>query len=367
MNYKIFTLLVFNNLKHILKQSKQKYTNYSFIFNHFCSSISGRSSQAVRFLLESQGYNILPKTKEIPLFIRFMSCFFAGFSPILWVAFILAIIAYQPLGIPPTNIYNLALALAILIVIIISSVIEFYQEIISLQILASFDILIPSNCTVIRDNIIQVIDPTQLVLGDLVILNTGERIPADIRIIESNELKVDKSTLTGESEPLLLTSNAHSIISITSQSATNSNENEELNSLLMSNNIAFMGTNVINGTGRGFVIAIGNNNQLSKIVKQVNQNKFLKTSLQNELNRFILLICFITLIIVIIVIIYWFSYLNVQHQGYLSKSQLIANILGIMVALVPEGLPIALQTGFYLSLHFTLFRIFSCRQSENNI
>ena len=117
----------------------------------------------------------------------------------------------------------------------------------SSKVLSGFKKLVPSNCTVLRSGNLMDIQSEQLVVGDIVILTAGSRVPADIRLSYSNALKIDRSMLTGESEPVSTT---------TVPAASNT-------VMLESTNIAFMGTSVVQGEGRGIVIAIGQQNQVS--------------------------------------------------------------------------------------------------------
>ena len=152
-------------------------------------------------ILNRDGLNIIPKPKELPIVIRFMLCFLSGFSPLLWVAFILVFLSYKLFG---GNIVNLDLSIALLLVIFISGIYNFYQEVVSTSAVRVFKELLPPNCIVIRDGQSTVISSTQLVVGDLVQLESGTRVPADIRIISSSSLKLDKSLLTGENQPVEL-------------------------------------------------------------------------------------------------------------------------------------------------------------------
>lgn len=99
--------------------------------------------------------------------------------------------------------------------------------------------MIPSKATVIRDGNTQIIDSKNIVIGDLVDLKFGDRVPADIRFIHCQNLKVDNSPLTGESDPQPRSSKTH-------------DEN-----FLESRNVAFFSTNVIEGTGRGNIDPLG--------------------------------------------------------------------------------------------------------------
>eukprot|EP00953_Heterococcus_sp_UTEX-ZZ885_P025254 13729-Heterococcus_DN1.PRE.1 len=128
-------------------------------------------------------------------------------------------------GTPPTDVYNLCLAIALLLVIIVSSLFTYYQDVKAIRILSGFQTLVPSECIVIRDGCPVSVLSKSIVVGDLVVLQTGGKVPADIRAITSHNLRVDKSLLTGEAEPC------------------------------KASNILLMGCNVVEGEGTGLVIA----------------------------------------------------------------------------------------------------------------
>jgi len=109
--------------------------------------------------------------------------------------------------------------------------------------------------------------------------------------------------------------------------------------------MAFMGCNVVEGEGVGIVLSTGFKNQLSKIAAQVTGVKAVPTSLQSDINRFVTIIGTITFTTTVVVVLEWAFYLHVQHRSYMNPSQMIANAISVLVAYVPEGLPLALSMG----------------------
>ena len=152
---------------------------------------------------------------------------------------------------------------------------------------------------VIRDGKAIQIHSEEIVPGDVVMLSTGVRVPSDVRILSCSNLKIDKSTLTGENEPVKLFD--------TPVSATVS--------LLQASNMAFMGCTVSEGQGVGLVIATGAQNQLAKIAVLVGSVGSPTTSLQRDLNRFVLIIATFAGTTTFVVILYWALFLRVQHPG----------------------------------------------------
>ena len=295
----------------------------------FYSAVSGLTSENVERSLNEHGPNLVPTAKGRPLWLSFILCFFTGFGPLLWVACFFVFLSWKPFGTPPSNIYNLALAIALLIVIFLSGIFQFYQEVTTSMVLSSFANLIPPDCIVLRDGKSMKIPAARLVIGDIVTLQTGIRIPADMRIISCSGLKVDKSLLTGESEPVKL----------------NAEKVDAGVSMLEASNMAFMGCNVVEGDGVGIVRAVGGKNQLAKIAAQVTGVKEIKTSLQSDIDRFVIIIATIAFTTTVAVVIEWALYLRVQHSGFMTTSSMIANAISVLVAYVPEGLPLALSMG----------------------
>jgi len=136
--------------------------------------------------LAKYGPNEMTKPYEHPVWLKFILSFFSGFAPLLWIACFFVFLSWEPFGTPPSNIYNLALAIVLLIVIFISGLFNFYQEVQTSQVMQSFTSMVPQKATVIRRGETGEIDPVELVVGDLVKLTSGMRVPSDIRIISSN-------------------------------------------------------------------------------------------------------------------------------------------------------------------------------------
>lgn len=126
--------------------------------------------------------------------------FLSFFSLLLWAGAILCFIAY---GLNPEDKSNIYLAIVLIIIVVISGLVTFFQNSKSESIMEGFKNFIPPRCTAIRDGKPAIVPAIKLVRGDVIEVKEGERIPADIRIISSNEMKVDNSSLTGETDPLL--------------------------------------------------------------------------------------------------------------------------------------------------------------------
>ena len=175
--------------------------------------------------------------------------------------------------------------------------------------------MLPSNSKVLRDGNFTQISPEKLVRGDIVEVISGEKVPADIRIISSNEMKVDNSALTGEVEPLLR-----------SPECTHPDDPFE------TKNLAFFGTLCKEGRGKGIVVNISDKTVLGQIADLASSGGGQKSPLRIELDRFVLLITVIALVLGV-----GFFLLALFVVKYSPLECMIFGI-GILVANVPEGL-----------------------------
>ena len=199
------------------------------------SLTQGLTDAKAKQLIIENGKNELdkPETHRIR---KFLGYILGGFCWILWISFTISIIAYfiaDPND--PTKTTNIGLAVLIIMVIILSAVFEAFQDWSSSKVMKSIKNLMPSESLVIRNGIEMKMPASDLVIGDLVILTNGVKVPADLRLIECNDLKFDRSMITGESEAI-----------DGSISCTDEIYNE-------SKNISFMTSLVTNGNGKGFL------------------------------------------------------------------------------------------------------------------
>lgn len=247
-----------------------------------------------------------------------MKCLIGGFGIVLWVAFVLCILAYKPLGQPP-DIYNIILALVILLVIFAQALFFFIQERRSSNLMASFATLLPSYCQVLRDGQVKNVEASELVVGDIVRISAGDKVPADMRLFEVNQAKVEKSSLTGESEPIPL-----SVISADPN-------------MYETRNLALFGTLVLEGTASGIVINTADRTLMGKIARVASGTSTVATSLQKELNYFTVLVALMAVVVCIIVVAGYYGGVAPYHPGLFTVSMVITNCIAVVVSLIPEG------------------------------
>jgi len=286
---------------------------------------SGLTTDEAKLRILKYGENSLTPPKQVHPLTRFFLLLFSGFGPLLWIASILCFIAWR---LPPPQAINMGLAVVLIIVIVFQAVFNWFQEEKSNKIMQSIQNIIPSKASVIRDNgTKQQVEAFLLTHGDIVELKIGEKIPADLRLFEVNNLKVDNSTLTGESEGVRL----------------NINVSDEKN-YLRARNLAFFGSMVIEGTAKGVVIGIGDKTALGTIahltIHSTKQNE--QTNLHKEIQRFVYTIGTIAIGTAILALIAWGAWLRVAYPTYLNFDGILVNVIGLVVAYIPEGLPMCL-------------------------
>ena len=176
--------------------------------------------------------------------------------------------------------------IVIVILVIVSTLLEFTEEYKSNKAAQKLKELVETTTTVLRNGQKVDIPLKEVTIGDIVYLSAGSMIPADLRVIESKDLYVGQSSLTGESDSV--------------KKEVNTANTEEIDSILDLDNICFMGTNVISGSAKGVVIKVADSTYFGKIAKSVSPNKP-KTSFQKGIENISkLLIRFMVLIIPII-------------------------------------------------------------------
>ncbi|MEM0338700.1 MAG: cation-translocating P-type ATPase [Ignisphaera sp.] len=209
-------------------------------------------------------------------------------------------------------------AVTIAIIVVMMALFGFIQEYRSEKIIQSLKRLATPRCRVIRDGKEVEIPSTELVPGDIVILREGDRVPADIRLIEAVDLEVDESPLTGESTPI------EKDASVVLDPSTIVSERS---------NMVFMGTYIVKGFAKGVVVATGISTELGRIAKAVAEAKEEKTILEMELDDFGKKIGVVIIGIAAVV----FATSLIEGWAGILESFMIS--VALAVAAIPEGLP----------------------------
>ncbi|XP_006168897.1 sodium/potassium-transporting ATPase subunit alpha-4 isoform X1 [Tupaia chinensis] len=275
----------------------------------------GHSPEKAKEILLRDGPNTLTPPPTTPEWVKFCKQLFGGFSLLLWTGAILCFLAYGiqvHFGQKPAK-DNMYLGLVLAFVVIITGCFSYSQEAKSSRIMESFKNMVPQQALVIRGGEKIQINAHEVVVGDLVDVKGGDRIPADLRIISSRGCKVDNSSLTGESEPQ-------------SRSPEFTHENP-----LETKNICFFSTNCVEGTARGVVIATGDLTVMGRIASLTSGLAVGQTPIAAEIEHFIHLI---TMVAVFLGVSF---FLLAILLGY-TWLEAIIFLIGIIVANVPEGL-----------------------------
>ncbi|KAI0687707.1 calcium ATPase transmembrane domain M-containing protein [Cytidiella melzeri] len=248
---------------------------------------------------------------------------FGGFNFLMWIAFILTVLSYQPLGGDDPAVYNLGVAVLLILVIVVSAGFYAWVDWHASRIMKSIKTLIAEEATVIRDGKRQTIPAADVVAGDLVCLTIGDRVPADLRLVStSSDVRFDRSLLTGESDMIA------GSVDPTSDNA------------LETRNLALTSTFVVQGNCIGICFAIGDKTVMGRLVAMSGESKFKLTTVQREVWFFTKIISAGALFTFILSLIIWAAWLRTSFPGYLTASTAIINSIGCLTAFVPQGLPV---------------------------
>lgn len=286
------------------------FKNEEDIFKTLNSNIDGLDSKEAKKRLNDYGQNIILNKNKTPLILRFLKQFN---DTMIIILLVVAVLLYF-YGCFYSHEYTDTIV--ILFVVFINAIVGFIQEEKSALILKDLKKYETSTSKVKRDDKILIINTKELVPGDIIYLESGETVPADIRILRCENLKVDESALTGESIPV-------------QKSADVLKENLIIQE---QKNMLFLGTNITNGKCTGIVVSTGKNSELGKIALSLNEIDRIETPLQlkiKELSKKITLIVFVILIFIFIL-------------ALINKYTILEIIMlcsSLAVAAIPEGLP----------------------------
>ncbi len=205
---------------------------------------------------------------------------------------------------------------------------DLYQQYRSIKVIKSLEKSLEKKCLVIRNGKKVIVNSEDLVPGDIIILRYGEKVPADIRIIESEDLLVDESSLTGESEPV------HKYNTVLPENVPISNMS----------NMLFSNTFILKGYCLGVVVETGLNTYFGKLYKKLKEEKLEKTDLQKEIDKFAGTVS----IIISISILFIFIATILKHTFTIIDAIIFS--IALTLLMIPEGLPIALILIYTLSL-----------------
>lgn len=262
------------------------------------------------------GYNRLSPPKTVPDYILFLQQFLDMFMILLTAAGFLSLIAYF---IDTSTTLNLYLALVLFAIVVITCTITFLQARSTSKVMDSFKNMLPQQCTVVRDGASQTIPAEELVVGDLVWVRNGDKVPADLRILQCNNLKVENSSLTGESELVTITSDAQ----------------EASVAHLECTNVVFNGSLCFDGSALGLVLTVGDKTVIGRIAELATSTTARETNMQREVKAFVRFIS----VLAVLMAGALFAIGVIRKGGDDVLSTFVNGFLVIIVANVPQGLP----------------------------
>ncbi len=272
------------------------------------SSLAGLSTSEAAKRLQEVGPNALPEPASEHLFLIFLRQFR---SPLIYVLLVAAVIVFL--------LQDLVDAGAIVFILLFNAAIGTFQEGRAQNTLAALRKFIQTKTLLIRDGKEEILDSEELVPGDIIILKEGEKVPADARIISSNELKINESSLTGESNPVYKTESVLDNTNLPIADQTN---------------MVFKGTFVSSGEGKALVVATGINTAIGKISREI-ATVDTEMPLKGDIDKLSRII--ITVVLTISALIFAVGLL-------LDKpvKEMFFTVVALAVSVVPEGLPVVL-------------------------
>jgi len=271
----------------------------------------GLSEKEIEIRQREFGKNEIPEEKTSSNFSLFLSQFKHLFIIILLFAALLSLVFHQFLD-----------ALAIFLVLLFNAFLGFYQERKAIKILEELKKILKIEAKVIREGRERIIDARELVPGDLILLSAGDKVPADARVIESQNLTVNEMILTGEFWPSL----KHTEVL------------PEDTPLADRENMVYMGTTIEEGRGKAIVVGTGQNTEIGKIAKLAQKEEKRLTPLQRKIKKFTIQVAILVLFFVLIVFIIGLQREELRKNLFL----LFETVVALAVSSIPEGLPIAI-------------------------
>ncbi|TMW69048.1 hypothetical protein Poli38472_001204 [Pythium oligandrum] len=273
----------------------------------------GLASSSIDGLRAKYGFNRLSPPERVPDYILFLRQFLDLFMVLLTLAGLLSLLAYL---LDRSVSINLYLALVLFFIVIFTCTMTFIQQRSTSKVMDSFKNMLPQKCTVVRDGISQLIPAEEPVVGDLVWVRNGDKVPADLRILLCSNLKVENSSLTGESE----------LVSLTSA------EQDESVAPLECKNVAFNGSLCFDGSALGLVLSIGDNTVIGRIAKLASSTEQRETNMQREVATFVRFISALAISMAAVLFVVGVA----RTKGDDALNTFVGGFLVIIVANVPQ-------------------------------
>lgn len=296
--------------------------NTEEVFSSVKSSAAGLTAAQAQERLTEHGENKLQEGKKKSLIRRFLEQFTDPMIIILIVAAIISAVTSVVNREAPTDVF------IILAVVIINAILGVYQESKAEKAIEALQEMAAATSKVLRDGDVVEIPSAQLTIGDVILLEAGDAVPADARIIESASLKIEEAALTGESVPVNKMIDA---IGLGNQKDVPLGDRK---------NMMYMGSSVVYGRGRAVVTAVGMDTEMGKIAGALAAAEDGQTPLQKKLAQLSKILSFLVLGICAFMFLFGIGrqYLNglpINFEFLLSTFML---AVSLAVAAIPEGL-----------------------------
>jgi magnesium-transporting ATPase (P-type) len=290
------------------------------VFEALNASPTGLSSEEAKANLRRYGLNILQEKKQAPFLYKFFTHFKDLFGILLLFAAALSI-ASSP--------NEPELGLIILAVVFVNIFVSMFQESRAEKAIATLKSWMPDYAKVIRDGELKRVSVKEIVPGDIIFLEEGDRVPADARLIEAFDLWTNNVPLTGESEPQPRVAETAQVVE---------------KAYLYAPNLVFMSTSVAKGQGKAVVFATGMSTQFGKIANLTQEIREEDSPLQKEIG---LTAKYDFVIAVIVGTVFFIASLLVLHVSFSTS---ILFMIGVMVACVPEGLQVTVSSALAINV-----------------
>ncbi|MFF4359948.1 cation-translocating P-type ATPase [Streptomyces sp. NPDC001604] len=294
------------------------------VFAALDSSPRGLAPGDVAVRRERHGPNELPRARRRGWWRDLAGQFTDLFAVLLLVASAITFLAY---GLQhPRDVGTLQLAVAILCVVLLNAAIGFVQEYSAERTAESLQAMVPHTCRVLRGGERQELPARDLVPGDVVVLEAGDAVSADCRLVEAHEFAVNNAALTGESDPVGRT-----------------RQPVAAGPVLEARNCVFMGTDVVAGSAKAVVFATGAATEFGRIFRLASAAPRQKTPLQRQVASMARRVAGAALVIGALLF-------AVRLPAGRPLVETFVFALGVMVALVPEGLPATLSVSLAIGV-----------------
>ena len=273
--------------------------------------VKGLSSGEAGARQARDGFNEFEKTKHTTLWQKFISQFKSFMIIVLIFAAIISGVTGYINGEGITD------AIIILSILIVNAIIGVFQEAKAEKSLDALERISAPHCKVIRDGETKIIESRELAVGDIVVIETGDNVPADLRLIESVNLKIQEAALTGESLPV--EKDADAVLP----------EDAPIGDRI---NMAYSSCSVTYGHGKGVVTAIGNQTEVGKIASMIQSVPDMRTPMQIRLDKLGKTLAIICLVVCVVIMVIGLCYGRNLMEMFMTA-------VSLAVAAIPEGLP----------------------------